>query len=193
MAVTTRFGLVAAPSTAGLSRTRSRARLNTGCVSCGLSIRRQGPRRDRGNDHALGTRSLEAPRVLRQASASRPRLGVLGALRVHDAPIARYNDFGAWSLRRVFRRQARGLFRLVFLQLRVQQMSRCATCSNEADLYWDPPEFGALTPEGVVLIEKINNIGKRRMFLCAPCFKQEADKLGAVAIREQTRRSQEPS
>ena len=68
-------------------------------------------------------------------------------------------------------------------------MSRCDLCPNEADLYWDPPELKALTPAGVALLTPLRSAGER-VFMCATCFKERAEALGAEARQERLRRSQ---
>jgi hypothetical protein len=72
-------------------------------------------------------------------------------------------------------------------------MSRCALCPNEADVYWDPPELVALTPEGVALVERIEELVPARAFMCADCYKKHANDLGAASRSEQLRRAQKPS
>jgi hypothetical protein len=74
-------------------------------------------------------------------------------------------------------------------------MSRCALCPNEADVYWDPPEIMALTPEGVALVERIEELvpEKPRAFMCTDCYIKHANGLGEAHRSEALRRAQKPS
>ena len=69
-------------------------------------------------------------------------------------------------------------------------MKQCAMCPNEADLFWDPPELGSLTPAGAALVEEIEELipEKPRCFLCASCYRERANVLGDAAVKEQARR-----
>ena len=72
-------------------------------------------------------------------------------------------------------------------------MNQCAMCPNEADVYWEPTELKALTPAGVDIVAQIAKIERARVFVCAACYVEHANALGAEAERERLRRSEDPS
>lgn len=73
-------------------------------------------------------------------------------------------------------------------------MKQCEMCPNEADLCWTTPAFEALTPAGVLLLQKMPAAAlAQRTYACVACFETRATALGEEAGRERRRRLQKPS